>query len=120
MTPTTLIEELLALPAHIATQENRVLQVASLAVEAKDALADSVAEVRLGRNDEGFALLSGKNAEERDAQLRQFTISARRQVVDAERRLEQERAVLQHLRDRFTALRTVATLIGREAEKISG
>lgn len=106
-----LVRQLLELEEPLADAEERVLFSSRTAINAKEAYADAAAAARLARNEEGFPLITGKNAEERDAQLRQMTAGSRAAMINGEKALDEAQSQLRRLRDELSILRTVAMLI---------
>lgn len=108
MTREDLIRALTEAPDEIRAAEERVLDAAAALWDAK----------RLLQREEDQQLLhgkiDGKNAEQRAAQLRVLTIELADAVAGREAHLETEKAALRVARDRFSALKAIARVLGGE------
>lgn len=108
----TVIERLSTIPAEIAQAESKVIEAQRILQQAKDELADKEAALLLGRV-EGCNI-DGKNAEQRSAQLRQYTETERAAVVQAEEYLTEQKAVLSRLYNELKVLQSIARLLAVE------
>ena len=102
MTKTDLMAQLQALPDEIYNAEIKVLEAQKGVTQAKEFLAAKEADLYA----EG--LIDGKNAEIRNAQLRQLTAEERSGVALAENRLAQCRINLSCLQNQFSACKAIA------------
>jgi len=107
-----LIERLSELPAKIEIYEKDVVCSQRTILEAKNQLADKEAELLLAKDEDGKPVINGKNAEIRNAQLRQMTKDIRDKIAKTESSLMWEKAVLNRAINDFKALRTIARLMG--------
>jgi len=107
-----LIKRLLELPGEIETWERDVIYSQCGILEAKNQLANKETELLLAKDEDGKPIINGKNAEIRNAQLRQMTKEIRNKIVDAENTLIQKKATLNHSLNKFKALRAIARLMG--------
>ena len=101
---------LVELPAYIFKAENDVIAAQYTLQKAKDCLADREAELLLSGE------INGKNAELRQAQLRQLTESERAAVNDAEVEMLKARANLNKLMNESKCLRSAANILAGEVD----
>ena len=117
-----LMAELLAAPEQIMAAEKELLVASDALRWAEAALEDAKVNYLNGKApaDDGhwFApaepLINGKNAEQRDAQLKELTKRERAAVQAAAADVERRRAALRLAENRFRALRSVAALLAGE------
>lgn len=102
MNKAELITELELLPSRIEAVERDVLTQQQEVSKAKEALANKEADLYT----EGK--IDGKNAEIRNAQLRQFTTQERNEVARAENDLNLARIALNRHRNEFSAYEAIA------------
>lgn len=122
MTRDELMQQLLQAPEHIMTAEKELLVASDALRIAETVLEDTRVNYLNGktRADDGNwitpvePVINGKNAEQREAQLKELTrreqMAVRAAIVDVDRR----RAALNLAQNRFRALRSVAALLTGE------
>lgn len=103
-----LIRELLLLPDKIHAVERSLLTIQKEFTGAKDTLADKETELLLGDQ------INGKNAETRQAQLRQLTAEERKKAKELEEVIADKKIFVEKLQNEFKALRSIAQIIGAE------
>jgi hypothetical protein len=108
MTREDLIKQLLAKPQEIHAAEMAVLEAQKATQKAQYALDAREAELLQGTQ------IDGKNAEIRKAQLQDFTMSERAEVIGAVREEALTRSALTRLQNEFHALRSVTRLMAGE------
>jgi hypothetical protein len=114
MERTELITNLLRMPEQIAQAEERFLKAQERLRDARACLEDRRAELLTKTRVDGTAYLTGKNAEQREAQLHEETAGERIAVERAEAEAGKERIYLERARHEFAAYRSVARLLGGE------
>ena len=107
---TALIKRLMEIPGEIRHGEAILIDLMYDLQAAKDRLTSKEAELLLS------GAIDGKNAEIRNAQMRELTTTEREAVAAAERILALQRANLTALQNEFRALRSVARLLKMEVE----
>jgi hypothetical protein len=107
----TIFERLLAMPQEIEQAENTLLHFQLTVEEARRELKDKEAVLTLGVVP-GMEI-NGKNAEQSQAQLWQFTATEREKVKKAEENLASWRVVYNRKLNDFRALREAAQLLNR-------
>ncbi len=105
-----LIQRLSEMPGEIAKAEVELIGRQRVVLQAKQELERK--ETALLLNPEA---INGKNAEVRQAQLRQATEAEQRRVDSAEEQVALQRVTVAQLRGEFEALKAIAQLLGREA-----
>jgi predicted protein tyrosine phosphatase len=106
-----LIKRLMEIPGEIRHGETVLIDLMYDAQAAKDQLASKEAELLLS------GAIDGKNAEIRNAQMREDTTMEREAVAEAERILALHRIDLTELQNEFKALRSISQLLsGTEVE----
>ena len=106
------ISRLMELPEEIKNTEIRVIELHDKLQEAKEDLEELKADILLGRVED--VVINGKNAEIRDAQLRQYTAVRRTAVEIAERVLADVKILLNNKNNEFKAMRAIARMLGDE------
>lgn len=109
MTKNELISELLELPEEVYNAELEVIEAYEQVQKKKDLLVAKEDELLMS------GTIDGKNAETRQAQLRNFTADERQAVQQAENELSKIRALLNLRRDILSSYKAIAKLLG-EAE----
>lgn len=107
MTRQEVMDQLLDAPKHVFSAEAGLLNAEQCHRSAKEALADREASLMI----EGLA---GKNADERQARLREQTESLRAQVEETRVHVEFLRLAAESERAKFSSLRAVAKLMAVE------
>lgn len=100
------IKRLAELPEEIEWREEYVLACIVSLEGAKEKLQDEEAALLLNGK------IDGKNAEQRQAQLREATKELRKLVADQEANVQDARIRLNKVVNEFKALRTMALLLG--------
>jgi hypothetical protein len=119
MTRAQIVSRLLELPNELAKAETKAILAAQAVAKAKDRLADEEARLIATVLPCGEPLLTGKNAKQRAAQVRQQTAVHRAGVRADEVALDVERALLHRLEVEFSALKAVARLLSGEEERLA-
>lgn len=122
MTRDELIQALEASPEEILAAEKELLVAADALRFAETALEDAKVNYLNGKVLAGDGnwitpaepLINGKNAEQRDAQLKDLTKRPRAAVQAAAADVERRRAALNLAQNRFKALRAIAALLSGE------
>lgn len=122
MTRDELMQALLQAPEQIMAAEKDLLVASDALRFAEAALEDARTNYLNGKAlaDDGNwitpaePLINGKNAEQRDAQLKELTKRERAAVQSAATELERRRAALNLAQNRFRALRAIAALLSGE------
>lgn len=122
MTRDELTQALLAAPGEIMAAEKELLVASDALRIAETALEDAKVNYLNGktRADDGNwvtpaePLINGKNAEQRDAQVKDLTRRERGAVQAAAADVERRRAALNLAQNRFKAYRSVAALLAGE------
>lgn len=109
-----IIDRLVTLPDLIAQAEVYVIESAEDLQVAKDSLAKMEGDLLLG-NISGV-LIDGKNAEQRQAQIREHTQDERKDLFEAETALAEARTEYNRLLNELKALQSVARLLGGNEE----
>lgn len=110
MSHTDLADCLRALPAKIHHAEIRLQQAEALRSRARAQLtAEEDCHLLSGH-------ITGKNAPEREAQLRVLTRQARGAVDGAEEQYRADQLAVRHLQDQFSAARAIARLLASKEE----
>jgi len=102
------------LPKEIAAAETAVCNAADKVQQAKDILTDLEGSLLLGKIN-GLAI-DGKNAEQRQAQLREYTKAPREQLQARERELALVRVQLTAVQNEFKSMLALARLLDPEEE----
>lgn len=100
-----IIARLLEMPEEIKKAEMEIYRSQTEVLKAKDVLTQREAEFYA----EGK--IDGKNAEARNAQLKQLTAAERNVVAVAENNINLARIAFNHLHNEFKMLQTVAYLV---------
>jgi|GEM_PF-6962407 len=112
-TKETVQDSLLRLMAEMAQVEDKLAQAQIWHDRAKEALADAEAALLLGR---GPVAIDGKNAEMREAQLRDATQAERRRLQEAAEELVLARARAEIARQKLSAWKAIARLVAGEVD----
>lgn len=107
-----IIERLMALPEEIASAEKALIDAQRAVEVAKSELVDREAALINGKVDD--IKIDGKNAEQRQAQLREATKFQRDAVAICEHDLQVAKVRLNSLTNQFRALRSAAMLLSGE------
>jgi hypothetical protein len=111
MDKSNIITRLLALPAEIGAAETYVIEMNEALSQAKDALQFKKDELYLGIYESEGMKIDGKNAEIREAQMRQYTVPEQRAVQLAESASFRSKFDLNKLLNEMKALQSIADLL---------
>ncbi|MFD0682406.1 MULTISPECIES: hypothetical protein [unclassified Paenibacillus] len=111
MDKSSIVYRLLELPAEIAAAETKLLDANALLLGAKAELQHKEDGLYVGVFEDDGMKIDGKNAEIRNAQLRQFTEVERHAVAAAEDGVAIQKHHLNKLLNEFKALQSVADLL---------
>ena len=110
MSHADLAECLRALPSKINLAEIRLHQAEALRARARTQLqAEEDCHLLSGH-------VTGKNSQEREAQLRVLTRQPRQAVEAAEEQYKADSLAVRHLQDQFSAARAIARLLAAKEE----
>lgn len=108
MTKQDVIGRLADLPERIQQAEYALLEAGETVQSARQTLTDKEGELLTSGQ------IDGKNAETRNAQIRQLTATQRQYVADAEKQQQEARILLNRALNEFSAARAIARILGTE------
>ncbi len=115
-TPAEVTDRLLWLPGSIEEAERRVIELTHKAERAKLALEAAESTALLATGPDGFPIINGKNAEQRQAQLFHVTQEPRRTYASAREERDLAAIRLHRLENEMSALRSVSRILRPEVD----